>query len=135
MMARTILLALCSALLLSCTEADLRELGRETEEALNEAGDALDELAGQTEGPLRGAAEEALDAADEARDASREFEENPTTETRQALEAAGRRVDDASAELEAEIDQAPEPVRDLLQRALDALTDVRQTVQRQLDEG
>jgi ElaB/YqjD/DUF883 family membrane-anchored ribosome-binding protein len=129
-----IVFALVTALA-GCTRGDLRELGRETEEALQDAGDALDELVGRAEGPLRDAAEEALDAAAEAREASREFEENPTTETRQALDAAGRRVDDASRELEGLIDRAPEGVRDALQRALDALTEVRQRIQRQLDES
>jgi hypothetical protein len=129
-----LVLALVAALT-ACSRGDLRELGRETEQALEDAGDALDELVGQAEGPLRDAAEEALDAAAEAREASREFEENPTTETRQALEAASRRVDDAGRELEGLIDQAPDGVRDVVQRALDALTDVRQRIQRQLNES
>jgi ElaB/YqjD/DUF883 family membrane-anchored ribosome-binding protein len=133
--ARPILFSVCAISLIGCGRGDLAELGRETEQALENAGDALDELVGQAEGPLRDAAEEALDAAAEAREASREFEENPTNETRQALEAAKRRVDDAGRELEGLIDQAPDGVRDVVQRALDALTDVRQRIERQLEES
>ena len=124
-----------SALLFGCSKADLRELRDETEEALHDAGDALSELAGQAEGPIHDSAEQALDVADEARDASREFAENPTTESRQALEAAGRHVDDVQRELEGLVDRAPGGVKDLVQRALDALSDVRRKIDRQLDEG
>ena len=86
-MTKTGLLAVtvATALLAGCSKADLRELAKDTEAAVKDAGHALDELAGQAEGPLRETASRALDAAREARQASEEFRKNPTTETRQAL--------------------------------------------------
>ena len=75
-----------------------------------------------------------MDAAAEAREASREFEENPSAETRQALEAAKRRVDDAARELEGLIDQGPAGVRSLVERALDGLREIGRRIDRQLDE-
>ena len=130
---RALMLALVVLTSVGCSRSDVRELGREAEEAVRDAGDALNDLVGQAEGPLREAAQDALDAADEARDASREFAENPTTETRQALEAARRRVDDAGKELEGLVERAPAGVRDVVQRALDALTEVRNRIERQLE--
>jgi ElaB/YqjD/DUF883 family membrane-anchored ribosome-binding protein len=126
-------MATVAALLAGCSGADLRELGRDTEKALRDVGDALDELVGKAEGPLRAAADRAVDAAEEARAAAREFEENPTTETRQALERAKRRLDDVANELEGLVDRAPESVRSALERALDALTELRQRIDRELE--
>ena len=136
MKVRTLLAVVAAAsLLVGCSKADLRELGRETEEALRDAGDALDELAGKAEGPIRDAAEHALDAADEARDASRAFADHPTAETRQALETAADHVEDAKRELTGLVYRAPEPVKDLVQRVIETLTDVGRRIERQLDES
>lgn len=124
-----------AALLAGCSERDLRELTRDTEEALRDAGDALGELAGLAEGPLRDSADRALDAAEEARQATDEFRKNPSTETRAALRAAKRRLDDASRELEGLVDQAPEGVRSALRQALESLTALRLRIQRNLDSS
>ena len=126
---------IAAALLLGCSEADLRELGRDTERALRDVGDALDELAGKAEGPLRAAADRALEAAEEARAASEDFRKNPTTETRQALARAERRLDDVANELEGLVDQAPAGVRSALDRALDALTELRRRIDRELESS
>ena len=130
-----IAVSVVAALLAGCSEGDLRELTRDTEEALRDAGDALGELAGQAEGPLRETAERALDAAEEGRQAADEFRKNPSTETRGALRTAKRRLDDASKELEGLLDQAPEGVRSALRQALDSLTELRLRIQRELDSS
>ena len=119
-----------AALLAGCSEGDLRQLGKDTEKALHDAGDALEELAGQAEGPLR-----ATDAAEDARQASEEFERNPTTETRQALRRSKRRLDDVSRELEGLLDDAPAGVQSALHHALDSLTELRHRIQRELDSS
>ena len=124
-----------AALLAGCSERDLRELTGDTEEALRDVGDALGELAGLAEGPLRDAADHALDAAEEARQATDEFRQNPSTETRAALRAAKRRLDDASRELEGLVDQAPEGVRSALRQALESLTALRLRIQGDLDSS
>ena len=122
-----------AALLVGCSEGDLRELGKDTEQALRDAGDALAELARQAEGPLREAVTRAKDAAEEARQASGEFRKNPTTETRQALRRSKRRLDDVSRELEGLLDHTPEGVQAALRHALDSLTELRHRIQMELD--
>ena len=123
-----------SALFAGCGEGDLRDLARDTEQALQDAGDAVEDLAGRAEGPIREAADRAREAAEEARQASDEFRENPTTETRQALRSSEQRLDDVSRELEALIDQAPRGVRSALRRALESLTELRLHIEEQLED-
>jgi Sec-independent protein translocase protein TatA len=124
-----------AALLPGCSEGDLRELARDTEAAVKDVGDALAELAGKAEGPLRDAAARATDAAEEARQASEEFRKDPTTETCQALRRAKRRLDDVSRELEGLLDHAPESVQSALHHALDSLTELRHRIQREVDSS
>jgi hypothetical protein len=134
-MSKTIVVAVCASLLLvGCSERDLRQMRRDVERALDDAGVALEHLADEAEGPLRDAAEEALEAAADAREASRAFEEDPSAETRRALAAAKRRVDDAARELDGLVDSAPESVRSLVGRALDGLREIGRRIDRQLDE-
>jgi ElaB/YqjD/DUF883 family membrane-anchored ribosome-binding protein len=128
-------LATVALTLTGCSEGDLRDLARDTQQALRNAGDALEELAVAAEGPLRETADRALEAAQEARAASEDFRTNPTTETRQALELANRRLDNVSNELEGLVDGAPESVRSALRRALDALTDLRHRIDRELESS
>jgi ElaB/YqjD/DUF883 family membrane-anchored ribosome-binding protein len=128
-------LATVALTLTGCSEGDLRDLARDTQQALRNAGDALEELAVAAEGPLRETADRALEAAQEARAASEDFRTNPTTETRQALELANRRLENVSNELEGLVDGAPESVRSALRRALDALTDLRHRIDRELESS
>ncbi len=121
-----------AVIFVGCSEGDLRDLADETEQALQDAGEALADLADRAEGPIREAADGAREAAEEARGASEEFRENPTTETRQALRSSKRRLDDVSRELEGLIDQAPQGVRSVLRQALDSLTELRRRIQSQL---
>ena len=134
-MTRLIAIALVAALFAGCSQGDLKELGRDTREAVQDAGDALQDLADQARGPLRQAVDDAMQAAADAREASREFERNPSKETRQALEDAKNGLDAAGKELEGLVDKAPAGVKDALQRALDALTELRKRIQRELDSG
>ena len=130
-----IAVAVTAALFVGCSEGDLRDLAKETEQALEDAGQALEDLADRAEGPIRETADRARDAAEEARQASDEFRENPTTETRQALRGSERRLDDVSRELEGLIDQAPEGVRSAVRRALDSLTELRRRIEHQLESS
>jgi ElaB/YqjD/DUF883 family membrane-anchored ribosome-binding protein len=128
-------LTLAASLLTGCSRGDLHELAKDTEAAVKDAGDALQHLAGEAQGPLQDAANRARDAAEEARQATEEFRKNPTTESRQALRSAKQRLDDVSRELEGLLDNAPEGVRSALQRALDSLTELRHQIQRELDSS
>ena len=128
-----IAVAVAAALFVGCSEGDLRDLAKDTEQALKDAGQALEDLVGRAEGPIRQAAERAREAADEARQAADDFRESPSTETRQALRGSERRLDDASRELEGLIDQAPQGVRSAVRRALDSLTELRRRIERQLE--
>jgi ElaB/YqjD/DUF883 family membrane-anchored ribosome-binding protein len=130
-----IAVAVVAALSAGCSEGDLRDLARETEQAFQEVGDDLEDLAARAEGPIRETADRARETADEARQASEEFRENPTTETRQALHSSKQRLDEASRELEALIDQAPQGVRSTIRQALDSLTELRRRIERQLESS
>ncbi len=130
-----IAVSVVTALFAGCSEGDLNDLARDTEQALQNAGEVLEDLADRAEGPVREAADRAREAAEEARQASDEFRENPTTETRQALRSSKRRLDDVSRELEGLIDQAPQGVRSALRQALDSLTELRRRIQNQLESS
>jgi Sec-independent protein translocase protein TatA len=130
-----LVVTIVASLLVGCSRGDLRELARDTEAAIKDAGDALQELAGKAQGSLLDAANRARDAAEEARQATEEFRKNPTTETRQALRRAKKRLDDVSRELEGLLDHAPEGVRSALHHALDSLTELRHRIQRELDSS
>lgn len=124
-----------ATLLAGCSRGDIRELAKDTESAVRDAGAALQELAGKAQGPMQDAANRARDAAEEARQATEEFRKNPTTETRQALRRAKKRLGDASRELEALLDHAPEGIQSSLRNALDSLTELRHQIQRELDSS
>jgi len=132
---RFLAVTVAASLLAGCSRGDLRELAKDTEAAVKDAGAALDDLVAQAQGPLREAASRALDAAQVARQASEEFRKNPTTETRQALRRAKQRLDDVSRELEGLLDNAPEGVQSALHHALDSLTQLRHRLQRELDSS
>ena len=94
---------------------------------------AIDDLVNELEdeGPVREAADRARDTVDEAEAALEDFRETPSAETRQALSDAKRRLDDSAGALDRFVDQAPEGLREVL----DALTELRNTIDRELEEG
>ena len=120
------------SLLAGCGRGDLQDLAKDAETALRDAGQELDQLADQAKGPVRDAVQGAMDAAADARRAAERFKENPTTETRQALREAETKLDDAMASLRCALDGVPEGVRSAFEDALNALTDLRQRIEREL---
>jgi uncharacterized phage infection (PIP) family protein YhgE len=122
------LVAVSSLVLLSAcfAESGLKDEFRDATRAID---DLVDEL--EDEGPVREAAERARDTVDEAEAALEDFREDPSTETRQALEDAKRRLDDSAGALDRLVDQAPDAIREVL----DGLTELRSTIDRELEEG
>jgi uncharacterized phage infection (PIP) family protein YhgE len=122
------LVAVSSLVLLSgCfAESGLKD---EFRDATRSIDDLVDEL--EDEGPVREAAERARDTVDEAEAALEDFRDDPGAETRQALEDARRRLDDSAGALDRLVDQAPDAIREVL----DGLTELRDTIDSELDEG
>jgi uncharacterized phage infection (PIP) family protein YhgE len=122
------LVAVSSLVLLSAcfAESGLKDEFRDATRAID---DLVDEL--EDEGPVREAAERARDTVDEAEAALEDFREDPSTETRQALEDAERRLNDSAGALDRLVDQAPDAIREVL----DGLTELRSTIDRELEEG
>jgi hypothetical protein len=132
MQGRHLFLVAISALVLlsACfAESGLKDEFRDATRAID---DLVDEL--EDEGPVREAADRARDTVDEAEAALEDFRENPSAETRQALADAERRLDDAVDDLERSLDDLPEGVRSAFEDALDALTDLRRQIRRELEE-
>jgi hypothetical protein len=82
--------------------------------------------------PIREALERARDTVDEAEAALEAYREDPNAETRKALEAAERRMNDARNELESSIDRAPEGIRDALGALIDTLERIRREIRQEL---
>jgi ABC-type transporter Mla subunit MlaD len=123
---RFVIAASAIVLLSGCfAESGLQDEFRDATQALDQLVDEI-----ENEGPVREAAERAQEAVDEAEAALEDFREDPSAETRQALEQAKQRLDDAAAELERVTDQAP----DALRAVLDALTELRNNIERELEQ-
>jgi biopolymer transport protein ExbB/TolQ len=124
-------LVLFGALMLSAcfSESGLRDEFRQATRALDDLVEAI-----ENEGPLRRAAERARDTVDEAQAALEDFRQNPTAETRQALEDAERRMNDARDALSKLLEQAPERIRQTLGDVVDALEQVRREIRQDLED-
>ena len=124
-MKRAFLVMLCVLLSACLSESGLKDEFRDAASAID---DLVAEL--EDEGPVREAANRAKDTVDDAETALDDFRENPSAETRQALEDATRRLDDAAGVLDRLVD-APDAIREVL----DALTELRNSIDRELEEG
>jgi hypothetical protein len=126
---RLVTVALFTALVSGCfAESGLRDEFREATQAL----DALvDEISGA--GPIREAADRARDTVDESRAALEAYRENPNAETRQALEDAERRLNDARGTLDRLLERAPEAIRETLGRVVDAMERIRREIRQDLE--
>ena len=127
LLALTVLLAGCFSE--SGLRDDVREATRAIDTLIDEIGDS---------GPIRDAAGEARDAVEESRVALEAFRENPSEETRQAVQEAEAHLTDARTTLEGALEDAPEAVRESLSAVLDALERIRLAIRQELadqDEG
>jgi hypothetical protein len=73
-----------------------------------------------------------METADEAQAALEAFREDPSAETRQALEDSARRLEDARDRLDGLLEGVPEAVREGLRRLIDALTALRREIESEL---
>lgn len=127
---RLVAIALSAALVTGCfAESGLRDEFREATRSLDTL---IDEISGG--GPIREAADRARDTVDEAQRALEAYRENPSAETRQALENAERRLNDARGTLDRLLERAPEAIRETLGRVVDALERVRREIRQDLEE-
>jgi hypothetical protein len=110
-------------------ESGLRDEFREATRALDDLGEQI----GGDE-PIRAAAGRARDTVDEAQAALEAFREDPSAETRQALEDAERRLNDSRDTLERLIGRAPEQVRGALGEVVDALERIRREIRQELQD-
>jgi hypothetical protein len=118
------------ALLAACfSESGLQDEFREATRAID---DLVEQL--QDEGPVRDAVQRVQDTVGEAEAALEAYREDPNAETRQALEQAERRMDDAREELEGLVDSAPAGVQDAIRTVLDRLADLRRDIERELQD-
>ena len=128
-MKRATVIVLC-ALLPACTsESGLTDEFQDATKAIDDLVEAIGD-----EGPVREAVARVRDTVDEADAALEAYRENPSDETRQALEDAERRMSDARAELEGLVDSAPEPVREAIQTVIDRLANLRDDIARELED-
>lgn len=128
-MKRATLIVLC-ALLPACTsESGLTDEFQDATKAIDDLVEAIGD-----EGPVREAVARVRDTVDEADAALEAYRENPSDETRQALEDAERQMSDARAELEGLVDSAPEPVREAIQTVIDRLANLRDDIARELED-
>jgi hypothetical protein len=121
-------LVLCMALGACFSESGLQD-------EIREAGNTLDRLVEEV-GDLpevRAAADRATETAGEAEAALEAFRDDPSAETRQALEDSARRLENARERLDGLLAGVPEAVRDGLRRLIDALTDVRREIEGELE--
>jgi hypothetical protein len=127
---RTPIAVVLSALLAACfSESGLRDEAREATRAIDTL---IDEIEG--EGPIREAADRARDAVEEAEAALEAYRENPTAETRRALQDADRRLRDAKDLLTRALEDAPEAIRESLREVVDALERIRREIRENLEE-
>jgi hypothetical protein len=127
---RTLIAVVLSALLAACFSES--GLGDEAREATRAIDTLIDEIEG--EGPIREAADRARDAVEEAEAALEAYRENPTAETRRALQDADRRLRDAKDLLSRALEDAPEAVRESLREVVDALERIRREIRENLEE-
>jgi ABC-type transporter Mla subunit MlaD len=121
--------ALFAALASGCfAESGLRDEFREATRALDDLVEQIDDE------PIREAADRARDTVDEAQAALEAFREDPSAETRQALEDAERRLNDSRDSLERLIERAPEQVRGALGEVVDALERIRREIRQELED-
>ena len=126
---RLVAVALFAALVSGCfAESGLRDEFREATRALDDLVEQIDDE------PIREAADRARDTVDEAQAALEAFREDPSAETRQALEDAERRLNDSRDTLERLIERAPEEVRGALGDVVDALERIRREIRQELED-
>ena len=126
---RLVAVALFAALVSGCfAESGLRDEFREATRALDDLVEQIDDE------PIREAADRARDTVDEAQAALEAFREDPSAETRQALEDAERRLNDSRDSLERLIERAPEQVRGALGEVVDALERIRREIRQELED-
>ena len=126
---RLVAVALFAALVSGCfAESGLRDEFREATRALDDLVEQIDDE------PIREAADRARDTVDEAQAALEAFREDPSAETRQALEDAERGLNDSRDTLERLIERAPEQVRGALGEVVDALERIRREIRQELED-
>jgi hypothetical protein len=128
-MKRATVIALCLLMSACLSESGLTDEFRDATNAIDDLVEAVGD-----EGPVREAVARVRDTVDEADAALEAYRENPSDETRQALEDAERRMSDARAELEGLVDSAPEPVRDAIRTVVDRLANLRDDIARELED-
>ncbi|MGH2640900.1 MAG: hypothetical protein ACRDGO_04280 [Actinomycetota bacterium] len=128
-MKRVSVIALCLLLSACFSESGLTDEFRDATRAIDDLVDAIED-----EGPVRDAVARVRDTVDEADAALEAYKENPSAETRQALEDAERRMNDAREELEGLVDSAPEPIRDAIRTVIDRLSNLREDIERELED-
>ena len=121
--------ALSAAIVSGCfAESGLRDEFRDATRSLDDLIAELDE-----QDPVREAADRARGTVEEARGALEAYRENPSAETRQALENAERRLNETKSVLSRLLERAPEGIRDALGAVVDALKPVRKEIRRELE--
>lgn len=109
-------------------ESGLRDEFREATRALDDLVEQIDDE------PIREAADKARDTVDEAQAALEAFREDPSAETRQALEDAERRLNGSRDALDRLIERAPEQVRGALGEVVDALERIGREIRQELED-
>jgi ABC-type transporter Mla subunit MlaD len=118
------------ALLAGCfAESGLKDEFRDATKAIDSLIDTLEDAPA-----IRDAAEEAKDAVDESQAALEAFRDDPSEETRQALEEAERHLNDARELLDGSLEDAPEAIRTSLGKVIDALERVRRQIRQELGD-
>src|SRR5688500_17312270 len=125
-MKRATVIVLCILLSACFSESGLTDEFRDATNAIDDLVDAIGD-----EGPVREAVARVRETVDEADAALEAYRENPSAETRQALEDAERRMNDAREELEGLVDSAPEPIRDAIRAVVDRLGNLRDDIARE----
>jgi hypothetical protein len=128
-MKRAALIVLCLLLSACFSESGLTDEFRDATRAIDDLVDAIED-----EGPVREAVARVRDTVEESEAALEAYRENPNAETRQALEDAERRMSDAREELEGLVDSAPEGIRDAIRTVIDRLADLREDIDRELED-
>ncbi|MDQ4108619.1 MAG: hypothetical protein M3138_07435 [Actinomycetota bacterium] len=127
---RLVAIALSATVVSGCfAESGLRDEFREATRSLD---DLIQELDDQE--PIREAADRARDTVDEAQRALEAYRDNPSAETRQALENAERRMNETRSVLSRLLERAPEGLRSALGEVVDALERVRSEIRRELED-
>jgi hypothetical protein len=128
-MKRATLIVLCLLLSACFSESGLTDEFQDASRAIDDLVEAIED-----EGPVREAVARVRDTVDESEAALEAYRENPNAETRQALEDAERRMTDAREELEGLVDSAPEGIRDAIRTVIDRLANLREDIERELED-